>query len=333
MKDTYDFLRKVKQLQVPSEAFLFSLDVDSLYTNIDTPLGLKAVRDCFEKFPDASRPVKAILQLLELSLTKNDFEFEGAFYLQIKGTAMGKRFAPSYANIYMAQWEETLFPKCPKLPLCYLRFLDDVWGVCHHGLQEFQIFLQVLNSHHASIKVKSVIDKQAIDFLDTTVYKGLNFHNTGQLDFKVFFQGNGYARTSLSSQLPPRHTFRGIVLAQLVRFRRICSQEDSFQRANQVLFRALRQRGYSRSLLRAIYKEHCESSANTVAQSSQSETERVPVIFTFSSAGVGLAGRVRGNFSQTLANTIAGGDFSLLAAYKHNTNLRDLLVHSRKSLY
>lgn len=44
--------------------FLFSLDVDSLYTNIETLLGLKAVGDCFNKYPDASRPNEAILELL-----------------------------------------------------------------------------------------------------------------------------------------------------------------------------------------------------------------------------------------------------------------------------
>lgn len=56
---------------------------------------MKAVQDCLKKFPDPSRPDGAILKLLEISLTKNDFEFEGAFYLQTKGTAMGKRFAPA----------------------------------------------------------------------------------------------------------------------------------------------------------------------------------------------------------------------------------------------
>lgn len=35
VKDTYDFLKKVKQLKVPSEAFLFPLAVDSLYTNLE----------------------------------------------------------------------------------------------------------------------------------------------------------------------------------------------------------------------------------------------------------------------------------------------------------
>lgn len=43
-------------------------------------------------------------------------KFNGQYYLQIKGTAMGKRFAPAYANIYMAEWEKTTFEKCRKLP-------------------------------------------------------------------------------------------------------------------------------------------------------------------------------------------------------------------------
>lgn len=30
-------------------------------------------------------------------------EFNKEFFLQIKGTAMGKKFAPAYANIFMAE--------------------------------------------------------------------------------------------------------------------------------------------------------------------------------------------------------------------------------------
>lgn len=66
------------------------------------------MRNCFNKYPDTSRPDEAILELFELSLTCNDFEFGGEFYLQ--GTAMGKKFAPAYANIHMAQREDS-FPQ------------------------------------------------------------------------------------------------------------------------------------------------------------------------------------------------------------------------------
>lgn len=78
------------------------MDVASLYTNIEIHLGLGAGRRALAKYPEQGRPDTH----LELCLTRNDFEFQGRYYLQIKGTAMGKWFAPADANIYMAEWEQ-----------------------------------------------------------------------------------------------------------------------------------------------------------------------------------------------------------------------------------
>jgi hypothetical protein len=39
---------------------------------------------------------------------KNNFIFNGDHYLQINGTAMGTKMAPSYANIFMGRSEKQL---------------------------------------------------------------------------------------------------------------------------------------------------------------------------------------------------------------------------------
>ena len=44
---------------------------------------------------------KNIIDLLELSLKGNDFEFNGEMYQQVCGCAMGKRFSPRFASIYV----------------------------------------------------------------------------------------------------------------------------------------------------------------------------------------------------------------------------------------
>lgn len=111
IKDTYHIIELVKDLSVPLDSLFFTIDVESLYTNIDIPAGLATVKRFFQKFPDRKRPDEEILKLLEINLKCNDFEFIGECYLQIKGTAMGKRFAPSYANIFMADWEEQALAK------------------------------------------------------------------------------------------------------------------------------------------------------------------------------------------------------------------------------
>ncbi|MEQ2176138.1 hypothetical protein GOODEAATRI_025001, partial [Goodea atripinnis] len=42
---------------------------------------------------------------------------------QVKGTAMGKRFDPSYANIFMAAWELEALKTCHKKPMCFSKLL------------------------------------------------------------------------------------------------------------------------------------------------------------------------------------------------------------------
>ena len=169
---------EIRNIKLSDPFFIFSMDVESLYTNIDTTMGLEAVQTLMDENPDPSRQDQEIIKLLDISLSKNDFEFDNQHYLQIKGTAMGKRFAPAYANIYMATWENTILPKCSKSPIHYYHFLDDIWGIWTHGEEEFQVFTQTLNSHHPSIKVKPLSSPTSMDFLDVTTFRGPDFDTT-----------------------------------------------------------------------------------------------------------------------------------------------------------
>lgn len=89
LKDTYHFLSLIKGIRAPADSFFFTMDVDSLYTNIDIQAGIRTVADFFQRYPDPSRPDRELLELLEINLTKNDFTFNGEFYLQIKGAKRG----------------------------------------------------------------------------------------------------------------------------------------------------------------------------------------------------------------------------------------------------
>lgn len=103
-------------------------------------------------------------------MTRNNFSFNGQHFLQIHGTAMGKIFAPSYANIYMASWEQTAFSKCKELPIMYFRYLDDLFGLWTFGLDAFDNFIEVLNT--TQIKVTSNIQSHKLEFFG---HRGL-FH-------------------------------------------------------------------------------------------------------------------------------------------------------------
>lgn len=48
VKDTYDFIDKLKDVNDPCDSLLFTMDVEFLCTNIDTRLGLLAVDKIFK---------------------------------------------------------------------------------------------------------------------------------------------------------------------------------------------------------------------------------------------------------------------------------------------
>lgn len=322
LKDTYHFIGIIKNLRIPPNSFFFTMDINSLYTNIDTKAGLKAIKNIFLKYPDPKRPDEEILQLLEINLTKNDFEFNKEYFLQIKGTAMGKRFSPAYANIFMAEWEEKALAKCPIKPLYYYRYLDDIFGIWSDTLEEFNKFLQILNSHDASIKAQHNIQKQSIDFLDTTIYKGQLFLQTQILDIKVHFKETDTHSLLFKTSFHPKHTYKGLIKSQLIRFKRICTQNKDFWEAVKLLFTTLRQRGYSRTFLR-----HCLKTFHK--QGLQKQEEVIPLITTFSSISVTLNNKFKSNYQTIIQNQGLLQNHQVLSAYRRNSNLRDLLVRAK----
>ena len=255
IKDTSHFLDKLAQLKIPPNSLLITLDVESLYTNIDNKEGLKAVKRAFENHPDPGRPDQAILSLLKICLENNDFMFNNRWFLQVGGTAMGKKFAPNYANLFLAKWEEEIAKKCHKKPLCFFRYLDDIFLIWHHPESDFWDYLNILNQHHPDIKLKHTLSAHSIDFLDVTVFKGKQFRAKRVLDTKVYFKPTDTHELLHKKSYHPKHTFRAIVKSQIIRFHRICTNPEDFHHACKVLFTALKRRNYTSSFLRKIKRE------------------------------------------------------------------------------
>lgn len=86
----------------------------------------------FFKYPIFKRSDKDIT-LLNINLTS-----KGKFYLQIKGAAMCKRFAPALANLVMGEWKYLALQSCAQKPLHIFNFLDDIWVVWTQ--REFKTF-------------------------------------------------------------------------------------------------------------------------------------------------------------------------------------------------
>ena len=105
IKDNGDFLEKLKRVeQIPKEAIFVTADVVGLYPSIPHDGGLEVLRKQYSKFKDKIVPTEDITKKADFVVKNNLFEFDCRFYQQISGTAIGTKFAPPYACIFMDEF-------------------------------------------------------------------------------------------------------------------------------------------------------------------------------------------------------------------------------------
>ena len=119
---------------------------------------------------------KAIITFLSLILTLNNFVFNWTHYLQTMGCAMGTICAPSYSNIFMANFEaKHIYQYIKEMSLLYLRYIDDIFMIWKGTKAELMTFMKKLNEKYKTIKFDFQISPKKIAFLNAMLYKyGIN---------------------------------------------------------------------------------------------------------------------------------------------------------------
>ena len=149
-------------------------------------------------------------------------------YIYVSGTAIGTKFAPSYACIFMHKLE-TNFLKTQKLqPFVWFRHIDDVFFIWTHGKEELENFMKELNSFSDHIKFTFESDKESINYLDVSI----NLSN-GHLMTNMYVTPTDRHQYLDYSSSHPNHIKNSVVYSQSLRARRLCSLECDFFEALQ----------------------------------------------------------------------------------------------------
>ena len=151
---------------------LFTVDVVGLYPSIPHGEGLEAVREAPDKGENPDVATDTLVGLASLVLENNYFEFNDGIYRQKSGSAIGTKFAPAYASLFMTRLEERLLDASPDKPLIWMRFIDDVFLIWTHGEEKLTSFINHLNSSHETIKFTSEQSRDRMSILDVQVSLG-----------------------------------------------------------------------------------------------------------------------------------------------------------------
>ena len=82
-----------------------------LYPHIPHGEGLEALTRAFDT-AEREMPVEKLISLARLVLENNYFEFDEKIFRQKLGTAIGTKFAPGFANIFMGYLKEKFLSTC-----------------------------------------------------------------------------------------------------------------------------------------------------------------------------------------------------------------------------
>ncbi|MGL5801829.1 MAG: GIY-YIG nuclease family protein, partial [Cetobacterium sp.] len=203
------------------------------------------------------------------------------------------------------------------------------FGIWTYSQEEFDTFLEILNSHHTAIKVTHNIQKEKIEFLDTQVFFRILGGGRKGLATRVFFKDTDRHALLHKTSFHPKHTFRGIIKSQLTRFHRICTFPKDVEEATQTLFRVLRTRGYAGRFLREVKREVAQNhNINQFHVKTNDQQSIIPFVHTFSHHSGNINRDFRKHFLQAQECSVKLAKFKSIMAYRKNKNLRDILVHA-----
>ena len=107
IRDSTHMINILNKFNILPDMLLCTLDITTLYINIPHNEGIQSIKEfqAIYRHTNALPHNSYIVELLEVVLTNNYFDFNSKHYHQTSGTAMGTKLALSYAKLFMTKFE------------------------------------------------------------------------------------------------------------------------------------------------------------------------------------------------------------------------------------
>jgi len=218
------------------ETLFCTIDVSDLYTmipQIEGVLSLKKMLDQLQLKQVGGLKVETIIRLSRFVMKNNYFFYDGQYYHQIRGGAMGSPLTLTMANCYMFFYERQIVRQISNSGGLYFRYIDDLFITINWPARHLFKQIDCWNKFDENIKLSANIGSTA-NFLD------LHMENRdGQL-FTIVYQKPSYEPYYLPfNSIHPLHMKKNIPYAMLLRAIRYCSTFQSFINEREKLRMAL----------------------------------------------------------------------------------------------
>jgi hypothetical protein len=259
--------------------FLITGDVENMYPNIPINEAIEKLAPLLHN--QNSRPLN-FSRLLKILLKYNIMKFNGEFFLQLNGVAMGTPAAPQIASLFMDLLEAVMWLNLSQRFGSYLkiwkRYIDDIL-IIWNGPEDYLLeFLDNYNKIHNNIKIVWKRSPWICEFLDLNLLL-MDNRIIIRSHEKVF---NKFLYIPFQSYHPVKSK-RGWIKAELLRHARNNTYKKDFLEMKNKFFIRLLARGYPSRFLKPVFDsvKHCDKLRILSDKREKEKRTVIPLILPF----------------------------------------------------
>ena len=260
-KDSEQYLNELfnwKKNEIKEEINIITADVKNLYPSLKRNLIKNSLEKCFKICSNYSNiQYTQIIKTIMYCLENNYVKFQNTLYKNNQGIPTGENFSVSLANIAL----HYITKKVKNLNFCYIykRYIDDIIFLCpaNKTILIQNELNEIFNVHELNLQFKKVstkVDGEELEFLDVlhkinnsekNGFKTTNYTKPTAKSAK-FLNGNSYH---------PPHVFRGIILSEANRLKKLNEKTEDYEIALHNLKTKCIKSNFNKKLINKTFKE------------------------------------------------------------------------------
>lgn len=257
------------------------------------------------------------MDLLEMSLDFNYFEFNNKMYHQKDGLAMGNSLAGTLADIFINHIENTFFMQNKELTakiVYYRRYVDDIIVMLEGSDQDINLFKEKMNNMHNNIKFTLEMEENnSLNFLDLTITKLNNQHK-----FAIYRKPSTSDVIIHADSCHPDRYKKSFFNAMTYRILRTPLQPHDIQKELNILRQIATANGYEIGLVDKIYNKNKLAIKNKNQGTNKKEKDKdkikyIPMIYRGR-----ISDRIDRNFRKQNVKLAFQTDNTLQLKLRHN---------------
>jgi predicted GIY-YIG superfamily endonuclease len=214
-------------------------------------------------------------KLFKFATSGTQFLFNGEYYDQVDGVAMGSPLAPTLANLFLGYYEGKWIDEYEGIkPSYYTRYVDDIFAVFNNS-NDASLFLTYLNTKHPNIKFTyEPENNNKLSFLDVCIDKSEQNIIT-RIYRKDTFSGvltNYLSFTSMKYKI-------GLIRCLIDRVFKINSTWLGFHKDLKHLFWILKRNCYPEHVLQKVTRCYLDSKCDNTAEPTDSDNNERKVVY------------------------------------------------------